>query len=252
MTIRETTRKTTGGRLFFFPGRMSGKIPGWSVVPGLVTLLLSVILGLSACNPFSGKARAGNKGADNMNGTKAYPISELPQNQAGAILAGGCFWCMEQPLEQVEGVVEVISGYCGGSEKAPAYKEVSSGQTSHVESVLVIYEPAKISYEQILYHYWRNINPVQKNGQFYDRGPHYRTVIYYLNEEQKRIARESRAELESSGKFKEPIATEISPATEFWVAEEYHQDYYKKNPAHYNQYKKGSGRADYIKETWGK
>ena len=182
--------------------------------------------------------------------TKAYSYN---QNSKGvAIFAGGCFWCMEQPLESVPGIKAVYSGYCGGKERSPAYKQVASGMTSHVESVLVEFDETKITYEQLLQHFWQNINPVQRNGQFYDIGPHYRTVIFYINQEQKEIAEKSKAALQKSGKFNKPIATEILPATEFWLAEDYHQDYYKKEPEAYYRYKNGSGRAQYLKETWGK
>lgn len=172
------------------------------------------------------------------------------ENEHIAIFAGGCFWCMEPPFEKLDGVKAVLSGYTGGSEKNPTYEQVSSGATGHTEAVLVKFDPEKVTYEQLVETFWRNINPTQRNGQFYDRGPQYRTGIFYLNDYQKKIAVDSKNELATSGKFDKPIATEITPAESFWRAEEYHQDYYRKNPEHYKRYKKGSGREDYIKETW--
>ncbi|RME91680.1 MAG: peptide-methionine (S)-S-oxide reductase [Candidatus Hydrogenedentota bacterium] len=168
-----------------------------------------------------------------------------------AIFAGGCFWCMEPPFDKLEGVISTTVGYCGGKEEYPTYHAVASGRTGHAESILIKYDPKKIRYEKLLETFWHNINPTQKNGQFYDRGPQYRTAIFYLNEEQKKAAEKSKQELEKSGKFKEPIVTEIVPATKFWRAEEYHQDYYKKEPDHYLRYKRASGREDFKKKVWG-
>tara|TARA_B100001939_G_scaffold283511_2_gene252861 strand:+ start:7479 stop:8273 length:795 start_codon:yes stop_codon:yes gene_type:complete len=169
-----------------------------------------------------------------------------------AIFAGGCFWCMEGPFEKIDGVKEVISGYTGGEKKNPAYKEVASGSTRHIESVVVLYDASKISYEKLLKIFWRNINPTQDNGQFYDIGEQYRTVIFYRNEEEKKAAEASKAELEKSGPFDKPIVTRILPFSgQFWIAEECHQDYYKKNPVHYNRYRVGSGRDSFIEKHWG-
>ena len=168
-----------------------------------------------------------------------------------AILAGGCFWCIEAPLEQIDGVIEVTSGYTGGREENPTYKEVSSGQTGHFEAVLITYDPAKITYKELLDVFWQQIDPTDPGGQFADRGSQYRTAIFYQNDEQKKIAEESKAALDRSGKFDKPLVTEILPASTFYPAEDYHQDYYKKCPVRYKSYKKGSGREDYIKKTWG-
>lgn len=187
-----------------------------------------------------------------MNKNQTNQIAAEAGNYDKAIFAGGCFWCMEQPFEELNGVIEVVSGYCGGKEKNPTYEQVSSGKTSHAEAVMVYFDSSKISYSKLLEVFWRNINPTQKDGQFYDRGRHYRTAIFYLNEQQKKMAQESKKQLQNSGKFDEEIVTEIVSATEFYAAEEYHQDYYKKNPLHYNQYKVGSGRDAFIKNTWGK
>ena len=168
-----------------------------------------------------------------------------------ATLAGGCFWCMEPPFERLEGVVQVTSGYSGGVEINPTYEEVASGRTSHAESVEVVYDPEKISYEKILEVFWMNIDPTQADGQFADRGEQYRTAIFYHDDEQKAIAEKSKKKLEESGKFDSPIVTSIEPYKSFYKAENYHQDYYKKNPVHYKMYKKGSGREGFIKSTWG-
>ncbi len=169
-----------------------------------------------------------------------------------ATLAGGCFWCMEPPFEKLEGVINVASGYSGGEEVDPTYGQVSSGATSHVESIEILYDPNKVSYEKILEIFWMNIDPTQVNGQFADRGRQYRTVIFYHDDEQKKKAEESKKKLEKSGKFDKPIVTSIEPFNSFYKAEEYHQDYYKKNPIRYKMYKIGSGREGFIKRTWGK
>jgi methionine-S-sulfoxide reductase len=166
-----------------------------------------------------------------------------------AIFAGGCFWCMEPPFEKLAGVKAVISGYTGGKEEAPTYEQVSSGQSSHVEAVLVLYDPKQVSYEKLLSVFWRNINPEQEDGQFYDIGAQYKTYIFYGSESERRAAEKSRGELMRSGKFTR-IATQIRPATTFWPAEDYHQDYYKKNPEHYLRYRTASGRDAYLKSKW--
>lgn len=166
-----------------------------------------------------------------------------------AVFAGGCFWCMEPPFEKLAGVKAVISGYAGGKEDNPTYDDVSYGRGSHIESVLVLYDPKVVSYEKLLDVFWRNINPEQEDGQFYDRGPQYKTYVFYLSAAEKALAEKSKAELLKTGKFAR-VATQIVPATEFWPAEDYHQDYYKKNPGHYYQYRTGSGRDAYINGKW--
>ena len=167
-----------------------------------------------------------------------------------AIFAGGCFWCMEQPFEKEEGVLDVAAGYTGGRTENPTYKEVTSGKTGHYEAVEVVYDPDKIGYEQLLAVFWRQIDPTDDGGQFGDRGTQYFTAIFYLDEEQKHLAQASRNELDASGIFDKPIVTAILPAMPFYRAEEYHQDYYKKNTAHYSMYKVGSGRAGFLEKTW--
>jgi methionine-S-sulfoxide reductase len=186
-----------------------------------------------------------------QNATKKQAAPAGKSKFAVATFAGGCFWCMQPPFDYAKGVVSTVVGYTGGTEKNPTYEEVSSRQTHHRESVQVTYDPAQITYDQLLEIYWRSFNPTQADGQFADIGPQYRAAIFYHNAEQKRIAEESKERLGKSGKFKKPIVTEILPASTFWPAEDYHQKYYLKNPADYNRYKVGSGRAGFLHATWG-
>jgi peptide-methionine (S)-S-oxide reductase len=169
-----------------------------------------------------------------------------------ADFAGGCFWCMEHPFDALPGVVSVTSGYTGGQKKNPTYKEVSAGGTGHAESVQVVYDPSKITYAKLLDVYWVNIDPTTKDRQFCDRGNQYRSAIFYHTEEQRRAALQSKEALDKSKPFREPIATEIVAAGEFYPAEEYHQHYYKKNPIRYRYYRSGCGRDQRLKELWGK
>jgi len=168
-----------------------------------------------------------------------------------ATVAGGCFWCMEPPFERLDGVVSVDSGYSGGTEVNPTYQQVASGMTSHTEAVEILFDPKVISFNKILEVFWMNIDPTQADGQFADRGKQYRTVIFYHNDEQKQQAEASKKKLEESGKFSSTIVTTIEPFNSFYRAEDYHQDYYKKNEIHYKMYRKGSGREGYIERTWG-
>ena len=165
-----------------------------------------------------------------------------------ATFGGGCFWCMESPFEQLEGVQSVIAGYSGGEIKNPTYEQVKTGKTGYVETVQITYNPDKVPYKELLEIYWRNINPTQKNGQFNDEGPQYRTVIFYHNSLQKKWAEESKKELDKSGIFKKSIVTEITEFKSFYPAEEYHQDYYKKNTIKYKMYRALSGRDRFIKK----
>lgn len=174
-----------------------------------------------------------------------------PTRTEDATFAGGCFWCMEPPFEKLPGVLSVTAGYAGGTEPNPTYEAVASGKTGYAESVRIVYDPAKVTYQQLLDTFWMNIDPTQAAGQFADRGRQYRTAIFYQTEEQKRLALESKDRLARSGKFDKPIVTEIVPATAFHPAEEHHQDYYKKNPIQYKLYRIGSGREGYVKRTWG-
>ena len=171
--------------------------------------------------------------------------------QEHATFAGGCFWCMEGPFEALDGVVSVTSGYTGGTKLNPTYEEVSSGSTGHAEAVQIVYDPSKVSYEQLLEVFWRQIDPTTPNQQFADKGTQYRTAIFYQSEEQKRLAEASRDALAKSGKFAQPIVTEIVPASTFYPAEDYHQDYYKTHPTRYKLYRAGSGREGYLRKVWG-
>jgi methionine-S-sulfoxide reductase len=169
-----------------------------------------------------------------------------------ATFAGGCFWCMEPPFEKLAGVLSVTAGYTGGKKADPTYEEVSHGDTGHAEAVEIEFDPARITYRELLEVFWRNIDPTDPGGQFADRGSQYRTAVYFHDEEQRREAEASKAELEKSGRHKKPVVTEIAPAGPFYSAEEYHQDYSAKNPMPYKFYRFGSGRDGYLKKVWGK
>ena len=202
--------------------------------------LLAIIVSVVACSKINPKEML-----------KENILKTVSGRLDTATLAGGCFWCMESPYEKVDGVAEVVSGYAGGTEKNPTYSEVSSGNTGHLESIQVYFDPAVISYSEILDIYWRQFDPTDGGGSFYDRGNQYRSAIFYRDETQRKIALESKQALDLSGKFDKPIATEIRKFTSFYPAEEYHQDYYKKNTVRYCSYREASGRDDFIKKTWG-
>lgn len=174
-----------------------------------------------------------------------------PEKSRTAIFAGGCFWCMEPPFEALDGVLDVVAGYSGGDEVNPSYDEVSRGLTGHLEAVRVVYDPEKISYRELLETYWHSVDPTDPDGQFADRGAHYRTAIFYRTDQEREQAEASKRALDESGVFDDPIATRILPAKEFYPAEEYHQDYAKKNLFHYSSYKKGSGREGFLQRMWG-
>ncbi len=178
--------------------------------------------------------------------------SEPTRDLAKAIFAGGCFWCMEPPYDKLEGVYSTTSGYIGGHTKNPNYQQVSAGSTGHTEAVEVVYDPKVINYEKLLDVFWQNVDPLTPNAQFCDHGSQYRTGIFYLDEEQHRLAEASKQTLEDSGRFDKPIVTEITPAETFYPAEEYHQDYYEKNPLRYKLYRYGCGRDQRLEELWGK
>jgi len=171
---------------------------------------------------------------------------------ARATFAGGCFWCMEAPFDKVPGVVSTTSGYAGGRVKDPTYEQVSEGTTGHAEALQVAYDPAKVSYEQLLEVFWRNVDPVDRGGQFCDRGNQYRTGIFYEGDAQKRAAEESKRALEAPGRLPKPVVTEILPLEVFYPAEDYHQDFYKKSPVRYMTYRAGCGRDRRLEELWGK
>jgi len=181
---------------------------------------------------------------------KEPKISMMEKVEEKATFAGGCFWCMESAFEKLEGVKEVISGYTGGQKENPTYKEVSAGGTAHLESIQIIYDPSKITYSELLNVFWKQIDPTDPNGQFVDRGQQYKTAIFYHNEEQKLLAEKSKEELDKSGIYERPIVTKIVRASKFYRAEEYHQDYYEKNPIQYKSYRYNSGRDRYLKKMW--
>ncbi len=167
-----------------------------------------------------------------------------------ATFAGGCFWCMEKPFEKLDGIVEVISGYTGGRTENPTYEEVSAGRTGHLEAVQITYDPGKITYAELLDLFWKQIDPTDPDGQFVDRGPQYRTAIFYHSAEQRALAQQSKNDLEQSGRYERPIVTEITEATTFYEAEAYHQDYYRKNPIRYSFYRSRSGRDQFLGKVW--
>jgi peptide methionine sulfoxide reductase msrA/msrB len=182
------------------------------------------------------------------------PMNEEIQrdnNLQTATFAGGCFWCVEADFEKIEGVKEVISGYTGGRTENPSYKEVSAGGTGHTEAVQVIYDPEEVSYKSLLDIFWRHVDPTDSGGQFVDRGSQYRTAIFFHDDEQRRLAEESKQALEGEKVFDKPIVTEILPVEKFFTAEEYHQDYYKKNKVRYKFYRWNSGRDQFLKQVWG-
>ena len=187
-----------------------------------------------------------------------WGVQAQAQKKAGkpalaiATFAGGCFWCMEEALDKAPGVVSTISGYMGGHTKNPTYEQVSMGRTGHAEVVQVEFDPGKTSYEKLLEVFWHNIDPTQRNAQFCDHGSQYRAAIFYHNDEQKRLAEASRAVIVKNKPFKEEIVTEIAGAADFYPAEDYHQDFYKKNPVRYKFYKTGCGREARLRELWGK
>jgi len=200
----------------------------------IIRLLASLALGLGFA--LTGSALA-----------QAPPAAGL----ARATFAGGCFWCMEPPFDRLEGVISTTSGYMGGAKKNPTYEEVSGGRTGHAEVVQVVYDPKRVGYEKLVDVFWRNIDPTVRDAQFCDHGTQYRSAIYYHSAEQKRLADDSRAKLDKSRPFKAQIVTEIAAAGEFWPAEDYHQDYYIKNPIRYKFYRTGCGRDARLAELWG-
>ncbi len=182
---------------------------------------------------------------------KGIAVEGESDQLAVATFAGGCFWCTEADFEKLPGVSRVISGYTGGQVEGPTYKQVSAGGTGHVEAVQVYYDPRKLTYRELLDYFWRHIDPTDADGQFVDRGDQYRSVIFYQSEEERVLAEESKRELEKSGRFDKPVATSIVASSRFYPAEEYHQDYYKKNPLRYGYYRNGSGRDKFLTKVWG-
>lgn len=204
-----------------------------------ISFLLVVISG-------AGCKTEGQKGEEKM-----MSLKQGSSEVAKATFAGGCFWCVEHAFHELKGVQEVLSGYTGGQTADPAYEEVSSGITGHYEAIQVTFDPKVVSYPELLDFFWRQIDPTDSGGQFVDRGSQYRTAIFYHDQEQKRLAEKSKEELGRSGRFQKPVVTPILPAGQFYRAEEYHQDYSRKNPFRYSLYRSHSGRDDYLEETWG-
>jgi methionine-S-sulfoxide reductase len=172
-----------------------------------------------------------------------------PQTRS-AVFAGGCFWCIQPAFDKAPGVIKTVVGYCGGTEPNPTYELVGSEKTNYRESIEITYDPAKISFDQLLDIYWRQINPTQSDGQFTDIGPSYRAAVFVQNDEERKIAEASKAKLAASGRFDKPIVTEILPAMKFWSAEDYHQKYYRQNPTEFEMFELGSGRKAFEKKKW--
>ena len=182
----------------------------------------------------------------------AQQPAAAPGKPAIAIFAGGCFWCVEADFDKVPGVISTTSGYINGRTPNPTYEQVSRGGTGHAEAVEIVFDPAKVSYEKLLDVFWHNVDPLAKDYQFCDHGDQYRSAIFFHDDEQKRLAEKSKKDLEASGRFTQPIVTEIAPAGAFWPAEDYHQDYATKNPVRYNYYRYRCGRDQRLEQLWGK
>lgn len=215
-------------------------------MPRILSLALAPILTLGlllGC----GDSAAGRGGGKLEGVTKAAPAPK--KGQAEAVFAGGCFWCMEGPFEKLPGVISVESGYTGGKVPGPAYEAVSAGVTGHTEAIRVVYDPATVSYAALLTVFWHNIDPTQANGQFCDKGTQYRSGIFPGTADERQQAEQSKAEV--GARLAAPIVTEITDRQTFWLAEDYHQDFYKKEPAHYSRYRQGCGRDRRLAELWG-
>ncbi len=211
-----------------------------------IRAVASTLLGIALAASFAHAAASAPSGAARAKAASPADRSEL------AVFAGGCFWCMETAYEGRPGVLAVVSGYTGGKEKNPTYEQVSSHATSHFEAIEVRFDPGKISYAELLDIFWHSIDPTQGDGQFCDRGHQYRSAIFWRGEAQRTAAEKSRRAIEASGVLKQPIVTEILPASVFWPAEEYHQDFWKKDPVRYRTYRLGCGRDQRLAKIWGK
>ncbi|MGB4073266.1 peptide-methionine (S)-S-oxide reductase MsrA [Pseudomonas sp.] len=209
----------------------------------LVSTSLIIAALLAACEPTAAQAPQETKPA-----SAAADVA----NAGVAVFAGGCFWCTESDFDKMPGVIATTSGYIGGHVDNPSYEQVSAGSSGHIEAVQVRFDPSKTSYAQLLEAFWPTIDPVTANAQFCDRGPQYRSAIFYSNAEEQRLAEASKAALQDSGRLPSPVVTEILPATTFFPAEDYHQDYSQRNPLRYNYYRNGCGRDDRLEQLWGK
>jgi peptide-methionine (S)-S-oxide reductase len=212
--------------------------------------IVRTLTALGSALTLAGRAIAADAPPSPTRTTQAN-VASADTGLAKATFAGGCFWCMEPPFDELDGVISTTSGYTGGHEKDPSYEEVSDGITGHAEAVEIAYDPRRISYERLLEVFWRNVDPTVRDRQFCDEGSQYRTAIFYHDAEQKRVAEKSKLELEKSGKLSQPVVTEIVEATTFYPAEEYHQDYYRKNPVRYKYYRWGCKRDQRLRELWG-
>jgi methionine-S-sulfoxide reductase len=183
-------------------------------------------------------------------GVDLSPAQTSPAATKTAVFAGGCFWCIQPAFDKAPGVIKTSVGYCGGTEPNPTYELVGSEKTKYRESIEIVYDPAKISYAQLLDIYWKQIDPTQADGQFTDVGPSYRAAVFYGSDEERKVAEDSKQKLAGSGKFRKPIVTEILPAMKFWPAEDYHQKYYQQNPEHFEAFEHGSGRVSFQKKNW--
>jgi peptide methionine sulfoxide reductase msrA/msrB len=216
----------------------------------LALIALACAAACSTSSPNGARAQ-GDPTSQPTTPTSGQPLAPPPaEGQRTAIFAGGCFWCMEGPFEHLEGVSEVLSGFTGGPEEHPTYDQVAHGLTGHTEAVIVYYDPTRVSYEVLLRTFWRSMDPTDAGGQFADRGSQYRPAIFVANEEERAAAEASKAALEASGVFDEPIVVPVVDAAPFWVAEDYHQNYYRTNPEHYQRYRRGSGREAFLDRHW--
>jgi peptide methionine sulfoxide reductase msrA/msrB len=207
----------------------------------IIPLIIMIsVLACGALNPLHGQ------------GAVRDTMKKNNKNLEVATFAGGCFWCVESDFEKVDGVVDVISGYTGGNKEDPTYEEVSRGGTGHLEAVQVHFDPTRITYRELLDLFWRHVDPTDSGGQFVDRGSQYRSAIFYHDEQQRKLAEQSREELNRSGRFEKPIGTEIVPLSRFYRAEDYHQDYYKTHPIRYKFYRFNSGRDQFLKKAWNR
>lgn len=218
---------------------MTPNIPTWRRHLLASTVLILAGL-LAACEPMAAQA------------PQPQASAPMVKNPGVAIFAGGCFWCTESDFDKVPGVIETTSGYIGGHVDNPTYEQVSAGSSGHIEAVQVRYDPSKTNYAQLLEAFWPTIDPVTANAQFCDRGPQYRSAIFYSNAEQQQLAEASKAALEKSARLPAPVVTEILAASTFYPAEDYHQDYYLRNPLRYNYYRNGCGRDQRLEQLWGK
>ena len=210
------------------------------IAPMALPVMLLFAAATAAAAPVSGSVRAAKTSAP-----------APPPSSATATFAGGCFWCMEPPFEALPGVISVTSGFSGGMERNPTYEDVSASRTGHAEVVQVLYDPKRITYDELLRVYWHNVDPTSGDGQFCDRGKQYRPAIFYRNAAERRIAQESRTRATRELLVKKPIMVQIVPLMTFYPAEDYHQDYYKKNPQHYKEYRTGCGRDRRLRQLWG-